>query len=57
MKSIKVERGLELGKVIIIPADITLEENEENLKRIIEVLESIAQELYTIDIRKIREEQ
>lgn len=34
-----------MPKVIIIEPDITLEENEENLKRVIEVLESITQEI------------
>ncbi len=34
-----------MPKVIIVEPDITPEENEENLKRIIEVLESIAQKL------------
>lgn len=34
-----------MPKVIIIEPDITPEENEENLKRVIEVLESITQEI------------
>ncbi|EKN40873.1 hypothetical protein CFSAN001627_16663 [Clostridium botulinum CFSAN001627] len=34
-----------MPKVTIIEPNITPEENEENLKRIIEVLESIAQKL------------
>ncbi|ACA46312.1 hypothetical protein CFSAN001628_006729 [Clostridium botulinum CFSAN001628] len=34
-----------MPKVIIVEPDITPEENEENLKRVIEVLESIAQEI------------
>lgn len=33
-----------MPKVIILEPDITEEQNEENLKRVIEVLESIAQE-------------
>lgn len=34
-----------MAKVIIVEPDISEEENEENLKRVIEVLESIAQEI------------
>lgn len=34
-----------MPKVTIIEPDITPEENKENLKRVIEVLESIADEL------------
>lgn len=34
-----------MPKIIIIEPDITPEENEENLKRVIEVLESITQEI------------
>lgn len=37
--------GDKMPKVTIIEPDITPEENEENLKRIIKVLESIAQKL------------
>ncbi|APC81107.1 hypothetical protein H04402_02635 [Clostridium botulinum H04402 065] len=34
-----------MAKVTIVEPNISKEENEENLKRVIEVLESIAQEI------------
>lgn len=34
-----------MPKITIVEPDITPEENEENLKRVIEILESIAQEI------------
>ncbi|WP_291568628.1 hypothetical protein [Clostridium sp. UBA2485] len=43
-----------MGKVIIVEPNITREESEENLKQIIAVLESIAQEIF-IEKHKIRE--
>lgn len=34
-----------MGKVIIVEPNISEEENEENLKKIMEVLDTIAQEI------------